>query len=359
MKKHRLLLGQIALLTFATGLAHAADIQPTRTVRNADMATAGIGGIKTGSGSIALAGVTGTVQKAYLYWHGLNPTGPYNRAAISFNGQSITGRSLGISGTNCWGPGGQSQAFEADVTALVAGNGSYGLSGLASGAGDEANGASLVVLYNDGNAGNNRDVVFYTGNDSIIGGTLFGDADGWRASLPGIAYSGGQVKATLHVADGQQSPYPDGAVMFSTAGGLVTIHDTDALFDGNSLPSAGNPRPPTGEGMYDIHAFDITAAFGSPDNRALEIQAPVGGDCTALVAAIIDFAPGDAPDVGTPVEDNTCASEGYTGTKLTWCKNICEKGYTGATLDMWIHRWVSRYRDLPYCAVEGGDESPT
>ncbi|MEF9979627.1 MAG: hypothetical protein RR834_14175, partial [Thermomonas sp.] len=23
----------------------------------------------------------------------------------------------------------------------------------------------------------------------------------------------------------------------------------------------------------------------------------------------------------------TCASEGYTGTKLTWCKNICEMGY--------------------------------
>ena len=52
----------------------------------------------------------------------------------------------------------------------------------------------------------------------------------------------------------------------------------------------------------------------------------------------------------------TCASEGYTGTKLTWCKNICEKGLTGAALDIWIHRWVSRYRDLPYCAVEGGGE---
>ncbi len=52
----------------------------------------------------------------------------------------------------------------------------------------------------------------------------------------------------------------------------------------------------------------------------------------------------------------TCASEGYTGTKLTWCQNICEKGYTGATLDMWIHRWVNRYRDLPYCAREDNEE---
>ena len=48
----------------------------------------------------------------------------------------------------------------------------------------------------------------------------------------------------------------------------------------------------------------------------------------------------------------TCASEGYTSTKLEWCKNICERGLTGATLDIWIHRWITRYRQLPYCAVE-------
>jgi hypothetical protein len=47
----------------------------------------------------------------------------------------------------------------------------------------------------------------------------------------------------------------------------------------------------------------------------------------------------------------TCASEGYTATKLEWCKNICERGYTGSTLNMWIRRWVERYRQLPYCAV--------
>jgi hypothetical protein len=48
----------------------------------------------------------------------------------------------------------------------------------------------------------------------------------------------------------------------------------------------------------------------------------------------------------------TCASEGYTGTKLEWCKNICERGYTGSTLAMWIRRWTERYRTLPYCALE-------
>ena len=65
-----------------------------------------------------------------------------------------------------------------------------------------------------------------------------------------------------------------------------------------------------------------------------------------------------ALDAGPSEPVVTCASEGYTGTKLTWCKNICEMGYTGATLDTWIHRWINRYRDLPYCAQEGGEEQP-
>ncbi|HSD17582.1 MAG TPA: putative Ig domain-containing protein [Thermomonas sp.] len=47
----------------------------------------------------------------------------------------------------------------------------------------------------------------------------------------------------------------------------------------------------------------------------------------------------------------TCSNDGYTGTQLTWCRNICEMGYTGATLGIWIHRWINRYRDLPYCMV--------
>lgn len=56
--------------------------------------------------------------------------------------------------------------------------------------------------------------------------------------------------------------------------------------------------------------------------------------------------------VGTgPVQ--TCASEGYTATKMYYCVKVCESGYTGATLDMWIRRWMDRYGNpLPYCARE-------
>lgn len=47
----------------------------------------------------------------------------------------------------------------------------------------------------------------------------------------------------------------------------------------------------------------------------------------------------------------SCADEGFTGMKLEWCRNICEKGYTGNQLDLWIRRWVDRYRQLPQCAL--------
>ena len=53
-----------------------------------------------------------------------------------------------------------------------------------------------------------------------------------------------------------------------------------------------------------------------------------------------------------PPATTTCASEGYKGTQLTWCKNICESGLTGKALDTWIQRWISKYRVLPYCAVD-------
>ncbi len=54
----------------------------------------------------------------------------------------------------------------------------------------------------------------------------------------------------------------------------------------------------------------------------------------------------------------TCASEGYTGMKLDWCRNVCEMGYTGSTLSTWLRRWINRYHDEPYCMQEGGGEEP-
>ena len=87
------------------------------------------------------------------------------------------------------------------------------------------------------------------------------------------------------------------------------------------------------------------------------------GGHPAIAPGILTFmtnllACGLDAECAPPPPSATCESEGYTGTKLLWCQNICEKGYTGATLQTWIHRWIRQFRDLPYCAAEGGPEGP-
>jgi hypothetical protein len=95
------------------------------------------------------------------------------------------------------------------------------------------------------------------------------------------------------------------------------------------------------ETFNDFGGGGVDGFYGPGSSITVAYTAPAPGSCQVTVAGA-----------------TTCASEGYTGTQLLWCQNICEKGYTGATLDMWIRRWLGRWRDLPYCAVEQEEPPP-
>ena len=99
----------------------------------------------------------------------------------------------------------------------------------------------------------------------------------------------------------------------------------------------------TGRVVFSDSQFTLMLPGGEGDGQGTN-WGPAGA--TFLTNALA-WATGYNPGPTT-----TCASEGYTYTKLEWCKNICERGYTGSTLAMWIRRWTDRYRTLPYCAVE-------
>lgn len=292
-----------ALGILLTGLVQAVPISHTRTLSNVDFVVAGVSGVGGGSGTITVAGVSGTVTKAYLYWHGINNSGPgaaYNNPVVSINGNPVTGTSLGDATTNCWGAG-SSRAFEADVTAFVAGNGPYAITGLSNGVGHNANGASLVVVFDDGNATNNRDLVFFTGNDSNFPEGFPGETDGWHAVLTPITYSGGPVRAILHAADGQD--FFDNSLTFSTGVASLVVSDSNSLWDGISVASAGTSRAGNGN-LWDIHTLDITAAFPAlpgPVTLNVDGQNP-NNDCLGLVLMLLDLEPGSAPPPpgGTP-----------------------------------------------------------
>jgi subtilisin-like proprotein convertase family protein len=326
-------------------LASATPIHNVRTETNIDWTSAGLGGVGGGSGTINLTGVSGSVQKAFLYWHGIDRAceggdGFYDNETVTFNGTQVTGVSLGDATTNCWilasNPppcntgAGSSRAFRADVTGLVSGNGNYSVSGLSAKPGHNANGVSLVVVFSDGNPSNNRDLVFFEGNDSNVPEGFPGEDDGWHGTLSGINYQGGSARAQLHAADGQS--FNDGPLTF-TGSGTVNINDTSQLWDGHSVPSAGSSRTMNDDSLWDIHTFDVAGAFGAPGPYTLQMSGMTPtNDCLSLVLLLLDLEAGSAPATPTvtPTPPTTGECKQYFSEDLP--KDIPDLGSATSTL---------------------------
>jgi hypothetical protein len=340
-------------LAFVSTVARATPVTLGRTETNTDHVSFGLGGLGAGPGTFVVTGVDGPVRKAFLYWHGIDQgTGAvYDNETIQFAGASVTGVSLGDAETNCWEDG-SSRAFFADVSHLVTGNGDYEISGLNSGGpAHEGNGASLIVLFNDASNANDRDLVFFEGNDSdvIETGVPPGDAAGWAATLPNINYTGGSVFAEMHVADGQS--FPDASVTFSGASSVV-IPDTSNLWDGFSVPDEGSGR--FGERLWDIHRFDITQAFGSPGSQSVSLSGMNGtSDCHSLVVLMLELRAGSAPCGNGVLDEGEECDPGGAGTQtcggLKSCINDCT---CGCTSDFQCNDGNGCTEDE--CDVEGG-----
>jgi hypothetical protein len=118
-----------ALLALVAPELHAKTLVRARKISGVDWVSAGVGAIPADTADIVLAGVTGTVTGAFLYWGGLNPgdgVASYDNGTIGINGNTIIGTSIGDTGTNCWGQG-ASRVYVADVTPYVTGDGTYTL----------------------------------------------------------------------------------------------------------------------------------------------------------------------------------------------------------------------------------------
>jgi hypothetical protein len=286
----------IAGLVFATpGLAKPVTF--AQIVNATDFVQAGVAGVGSdNSVNITVSGVSGTIRLALLYYHGIGNPG-YAPAGVTFNGAPVAAVNIGDSSTNCWGSG-SSSAYRANVTAQVVaagGNATYAVNNLANGAGLSANGASLIIFFNDANAANNRDVALFEGNDSDISG-FPGDPSGWQATLSGINYTSGTAGASFHVGDGQSAP--DGNVTFTATpnnGGTnpLTIVDNATIFDGVTVPDNGSGRIP---GLWDINTFDITGLFNNTAGTyTIDLTHPQVSDCLALIVLALDFQAGALP----------------------------------------------------------------
>ena len=271
--------GPATALLAAADPAIASDLPRYRTYRDTDYVSSGVGGLRgNGSGILTVSGVLGgNVETALLIWQG--PTNSLDSragASITFDGVAVEGTNIGFSNDNCWGFD-NSQAYRADVTDLVGGDGSYPIAGLVNTAtGADANGASLFVFFDDGDDTNDRHVTIYNGNDSNIDNPY--DASGWNATLDGFLYETGGAALELHVADGQT--FLDDAVTVNQ----VTIAPPGSVFQGNTVPGIDGPG---GNGkLWDIRSFGLVDVLQFGDEQ-LRLTSGVSGDCLSLVAAAV------------------------------------------------------------------------
>lgn len=287
-KKAAMLSAWLAIGCGCAGTAFANDLSYFTTVKNTDVASFGIGKMRdVGTGSLSVSGLSGTVTSAYLFWHGpTNSLDPTANAAVSFNGNAITGTNIGFSQDNFWGYT-NSQGYRANVTSLVTGNGAYSLSDFIKGANGSIaniNGASLIVFYDDGNAANNHDVVLFDGNDANFDNPY--DALGWNAHLNGIDYSGGPASMSLHVSDGQ-FVFDDGTMSLNGTP-IATGH----FFEGaNAQLGTGNDKNGS---LWDINTYDVTS-FLSPGLNNLALTITPTQDALSLVVAQFTLPVGAAP----------------------------------------------------------------
>ena len=277
-----------ALLVVVAAPAHANLISFFETRFDTDYAFAGVGGLRgNGFGDITLSGVSGTVTQAYLYWHGpTNSASPTHNADVTLNGSAVTGTNIGFSDDNFWGRA-NSQAYRADVTALVSGDGTYTIAGAIP---DDTNGASLVAFYDDGDDTNNRDIVTFDGNDANWPNSF--DPDGWDISLSGIDYSGGSAFLHLGVSDGQD--FVDGDFLLN---GMTVL--SGSVFQGLSVPQTPGSSVGNG-GLWDILTIDVTAFLSLGMNTLTLTHSSPPDDALSAIHIAIDLPAGAAPPVGMP-----------------------------------------------------------
>jgi hypothetical protein len=256
------------------------------SVSNADVKSFGYGGMRgSGTGSIAVTGISGPVLHAFLYWNGPTNSGdPASNATVNFNGNSVTGMNIGTDSDNCWNFQ-NSQSYRADVTPFVTGNITYSLTNFLKTDAD-INGVSLIVFYDDGNSGNDRNVVLWNGNDSNVGPGPGYAADNWDETISAVPYPGsGSASLDLVVSDGQS--YPDAALVVNG----TTIPPGSNYFQGDSTP-AGSGGIGNGS-LWDMKSFDITALLTSSSTN-IHVTSDFANDCLSLVVAAANV-PASAP----------------------------------------------------------------
>ncbi len=312
----------------------ATTLSPSFSVTLAgDYVAAGVGLRGNTSGNIIISGVPSgaSIVRAFLYWGMLDNGEDASLHQLTLNGTPVNGSLIGSGPDTCWGRA-NSFTYRAEVTPLVAGNGTYALTGVATGGNILAEGASLVVIYQLAGAPV-KTVMLEDGNVSMPFGTQVSASSfsGFTATSPVSATT------TFMVGDGQ-------AVQFnlftpvSFTGSLGTLSfpglfasnngplwDTDT-FSVSSVIGAGNSSDSATIRfignclLWSAQAFSVTSVpVTTPVTAtAAVVEAGANGDTVANVRGLASTdAPTLTDQIAMVVEFRTIQNPSISGANLT------------------------------------------
>lgn len=253
----------------------------TSEVLHGGYTAAGIGMRNLGYGTISITGVPAgaTVKSATLLWDVLADSSDPTFAQGTLDGQPVTGTQWASGESPCW-PVSSNFSYEADVTSLVQGNGSYALAGFASGdtngqdpwtVGSDPpllEGASLVVIYSLASMPQVTVQIAEGATETDSGNSATATLDGFTVGQKP------SLTTTYIVADGQEA-------------------GNTASFDGTTLPGVGFPGadpqavPNYSQGnLWDTVTVDVSS-YASPGDTSATAAVTGEDDCLVWVGQVL------------------------------------------------------------------------
>jgi len=244
-----------------------------------DVAAAGVGLRGTGTGIINLAGVPpgAAVVQAYLYWSTIGNAGTYT--APTLDGQAVAGTLIGSGPDTCWGATGNFH-YRADVTGLVAGDGSYTVAGLpnALAGGNDSQGAALVAIWEVPDQGfPERSILIHDGAAVVAGACNESVTDTLGAYTTELVN-------------------PDARLLTLMGDGQAGLGD-NLLVEG--VPFGGADAADGSDGpLWDTDAWDVTGLVGGGP-VTVEVNNIGFGvcDCVAQVADVLSVETGSVRSI--------------------------------------------------------------
>jgi len=235
-----------------------------------------------GSISINAVPAGASVGRAVLVW-GVLYNGDVPPGTITFQGHPVSADvGASPSGNLCWSDSG-TIGYAADVTDYVTGNGTYDITNPVQGEvrpdSDPygtlpfTNGASLIVLYNDG--GSHNQVLSDFSYDTNT------DADqGIHRSFSGIHSVGGPASLTLVGSDGQTNGGEDFTFTGATSVSYPDTFDGSDPLDGPGL-TIGN--------LWDTDIFDVGSLLPA-GQETFAVDHEYSADCVGVGAAVLQVS---------------------------------------------------------------------